>query len=58
VFAQHGVENQIVFGGISELQERTIGALTYELTGEPARIDAALAALAAQGIAHDEEAAA
>ncbi|GAA2080465.1 methionine ABC transporter ATP-binding protein [Pseudolysinimonas kribbensis] len=58
VFAEHGVENQIVFGGISELQERTIGALTYELTGEPARIDAALAALAAQGIAHDEEAAA
>jgi len=58
VFAEHGVENQIVFGGISELQERTIGALTYELTGEAARIDAALAALAAQGIVHDEEEAA
>jgi D-methionine transport system ATP-binding protein len=54
-FAQHGVENQIVYGGISELQERTIGALTYELTGAAASVDAALSALTAQGIQHVEE---
>jgi len=55
VFAEHAVENQIVYGGISELQERSIGALTYELTGPQASVDAALAALTAQGIEHLEE---
>jgi D-methionine transport system ATP-binding protein len=54
-FAAHGVENEIIFGGISELQERSIGALTYELTGEDARIDAALAALRAEGVQLAEE---
>jgi D-methionine transport system ATP-binding protein len=57
-FAEHRVENQIVFGGISELQERSIGSLTYELTGDPVDVDAALAALEGQGIAFAEEAAA
>ncbi|MGN6125248.1 MAG: methionine ABC transporter ATP-binding protein [Humibacter sp.] len=56
VFAEHGVDNQIVYGGISELQERTIGALTYELTGAQEAVDAALAALTAQGIRYIEEA--
>jgi D-methionine transport system ATP-binding protein len=55
VFAEHRVENQIVFGGISELQERSIGALTYELTGAAADVDAALAALEGQGIGFIEE---
>lgn len=55
VFGEHGLENQIVFGGISELQERTIGALTYELVGSDAEVDAALAALREQGIEVVEE---
>ncbi|MFC4242583.1 methionine ABC transporter ATP-binding protein [Gryllotalpicola reticulitermitis] len=55
VFAEHHVENQIVYGGISELQERSIGALTYELTGPQASVDGALAALTAQGIDYAEE---
>ncbi len=55
VFAQHGVENEIVFGGISELQERTIGSLTYELTGSAPAVDAALDDLRAQGIDVIEE---
>jgi D-methionine transport system ATP-binding protein len=54
-FAARGVENEVVFGGISELQNRSVGALTYELTGPDAAIDDALADLAAQGIqAFDE----
>jgi D-methionine transport system ATP-binding protein len=55
IFAEYGVENQIVFGGISELQQRSIGALTYELTGDDAAITAALAALDEQGISYDDE---
>jgi len=55
IFAEHRVENQIVFGGISELQERSIGALTYELTGDPVDVEAALAALEGQGIAFTED---
>ncbi|WP_022881975.1 methionine ABC transporter ATP-binding protein [Gryllotalpicola ginsengisoli] len=54
-FADHGVENEIVFGGIGELQERSIGALTYELTGADAAIDAALDALRARGVDLVEE---
>ncbi|GAB3409713.1 methionine ABC transporter ATP-binding protein [Schumannella luteola] len=49
-FEQHRVGDTIVFGGISELQNRAIGALTYELTGAESDIDAALAALAADGV--------
>ncbi|TPW72997.1 methionine ABC transporter ATP-binding protein [Schumannella sp. 10F1B-5-1] len=50
ILGEHRVGSTIVFGGISELQNRSIGALTYELTGADADIDAALAALDAQGI--------
>ena len=56
-FAEHGVENQIVYGGIGELQERTIGALTYELTGAQASVDRALAALRELGIDYVDESA-
>ncbi len=54
-FASRGVENEVVFGGISELQNRSVGALTYELRGADAAVDAALADLAAQGIEAFEE---
>lgn len=58
VFAAHGVDGEIVFGGIGEIQERSIGALTYELVGADAPVDAALAALRAEGVELVEEAAA
>jgi D-methionine transport system ATP-binding protein len=32
-FAAHGVGEQLVFGGISEIAERPVGALTYALDG-------------------------
>jgi D-methionine transport system ATP-binding protein len=32
-FAAHGVGEQLVFGGISEIDERPVGALTYALDG-------------------------
>ena len=58
VLAANGVDSELVFGGISEVQERAIGALTYELaprTGGAGGIDAALIALTAAGIAWTEE---
>jgi len=54
-FAKHGVGGELVYGGISDLQEKPIGALTYELTGADAAIDAALAELRAEGIGYVEE---
>jgi D-methionine transport system ATP-binding protein len=32
-FAAHGIAEQLVFGGISEIAERPVGALTYALDG-------------------------
>ncbi|ARC57796.1 Methionine import ATP-binding protein MetN 2 [Frondihabitans sp. 762G35] len=55
IFTRHGVTTELVFGGISELQERPIGALTYELTGPDDRIDSALADLTARSITWTEE---
>jgi D-methionine transport system ATP-binding protein len=55
VFAAQNVDAEIIFGGISELQERPIGALTYDLHGDPKKIEAALADLRAQGIEAVEE---
>jgi D-methionine transport system ATP-binding protein len=52
-FLAHNVAADIVFGGISELQERPVGSLTYELTGDD--VDAALAALRADGVDVIEE---
>ncbi|MCU1529109.1 MAG: methionine transporter ATP-binding protein [Frondihabitans sp.] len=56
IFTSETVDTELVFGGISELQERAIGALTYELTGDDDRVDAALAALTLRGITWTEEA--
>ncbi|GAA4264810.1 methionine ABC transporter ATP-binding protein [Frondihabitans peucedani] len=54
-FADAGVDAELVFGGISELQQRAIGALTYELSGSDAEIDRALGALTDRGITWNEE---
>lgn len=54
-FFAYGVAADVVFGGISELQERAVGSVTYELTGPDDGIDAALAALRADGVDVTEE---
>lgn len=54
-FLQHQVAADIVFGGISELQDRPVGSLTFELTGSPDGVDGALAALRADGVDLVEE---
>ncbi|MFC5744403.1 methionine ABC transporter ATP-binding protein [Actinomadura rugatobispora] len=48
-FLRHQVTAEIVFGGIGELQDRPVGSLTFELTGPPGAVDAALAALRDDG---------
>ncbi|GAA4584683.1 methionine ABC transporter ATP-binding protein [Planotetraspora phitsanulokensis] len=54
-FLDHQVAAEIVFGGISELQERPVGGLTFELTGPDGAVDTALAALRADGVDLIEE---
>ncbi|VXB50028.1 methionine ABC transporter (ATP-binding protein) [Arthrobacter sp. 9V] len=44
-FARHGVGSSVVFGGVTEIQNKILGTLTYELTGSETAIDAALAEL-------------
>ena len=39
----HGVRSEIVFGGVTEVGSRPLGSLTFELVGEPAAVEAALA---------------
>ncbi|MBT0769998.1 ATP-binding cassette domain-containing protein [Kineosporia sp. J2-2] len=46
-FIKRDVEAEIVFGGISELQERPVGSLTFALTGDDGAVDNALSALRA-----------
>lgn len=55
VFAEHGVEWEIIYGGISELQDRSVGSLTYELTGAAGDVEAALAHLGADGVDVSQE---
>ncbi|WNI18856.1 methionine ABC transporter ATP-binding protein [Actinacidiphila sp. ITFR-21] len=55
VFLDHKVAAEIVFGGIGELQERPVGSLTFDLVGTAAAVDAALAALRADGVDLIEE---
>ncbi|NAZ82586.1 ATP-binding cassette domain-containing protein [Kineococcus sp. R8] len=54
-FADAGVRTELVHGGVAELRERRIGSLTYETTGSPAAVDAALDALRRHGIRTEEE---
>ena len=39
----HGVRAEIVFGGVTEVGARPLGSLTFELAGEPAAVEAAIA---------------
>lgn len=70
-FRAAGVTAELVYGGVGEIRERRIGSLTYELSAPAdatgaagsapsgaAAIDAAIAALRADGVTTDEEAAA
>lgn len=54
-FLQQGVAAEIIFGGITELQDRPVGSLTFELTGPDAAIDSALSTLRADGIDLSED---
>jgi len=47
VAREHGVDINVVYGGVSELQSRLFGSLTIELLGEDAAIDSAIADLRA-----------
>jgi D-methionine transport system ATP-binding protein len=55
VFAEHVVGSEIIYGGISELQDRSVGSLTYELTGDYRAISAALGQLRMRGVVLVEE---
>ena len=44
---EHGVRFELVFGGIEEVQGETFGNLTLALDGDPAAVDAAVAAVRA-----------
>lgn len=55
VFTGCGIGSEIIFGGISELQERSIGSLTYELSGPAGHIASALEQLRSRGITLVEE---
>ncbi|AEV85642.1 methionine ABC transporter ATP-binding protein [Actinoplanes sp. SE50] len=54
VFLDRQVAAELIFGGISELQERAVGSLTFELTGSADGIDGALADLRAAGVSVEE----
>jgi D-methionine transport system ATP-binding protein len=43
----HGIDFNVVYGGIDELQSRLFGSLTVELLGSDAKVDAAIADLRA-----------
>ena len=47
VLLEHGVRFELVYGGIEEVQGETFGNLTLALDGEPAAVDAAVAAVGA-----------
>jgi D-methionine transport system ATP-binding protein len=54
-FAENAIEPEIIFGGISELQDRSVGSLTYELNGTAAGVERALEQLRSAGVAVVEE---
>ncbi len=53
--SEHGVDGEIVFGSIFELQGQNLGHLTYALTGSAEHVNAALGALRANGFELIEE---
>lgn len=42
LIARHGISSGLLYGGIDTVQDIAIGAMTYEFTGDEARIDAFL----------------
>ncbi len=44
----HGLRSEIVYGGVTEVDSRPLGSLTFELVGEPAAVDAALSEVRAR----------
>ena len=42
VAREHGIDFNVVYGGVSELQSRLFGSLTVELLGDDAAVDAAI----------------
>jgi D-methionine transport system ATP-binding protein len=54
-FLDRQVAAEIVYGGISELQERPVGSLTFELQGTDEAIDAAITTLRGTGLDVTEE---
>ncbi len=50
----HGVRFEIIFGGISALQDRSFGSLTLELTGPEVGVDNLIAALRHVTRVHEE----
>ena len=44
-FSDHGVQFEVVYGGIGAIQERSFGSLTLELDGPEASVDALIAQL-------------
>jgi len=53
IFSSHSVDAEVVFGGITEVGARPVGALTFEITGPPVMVDAAVAELLAQSEGED-----
>jgi D-methionine transport system ATP-binding protein len=53
VLRAHGVDGTIVFGGITEIDERPFGSLTVELGGDGAAIEALIAELRQTTDVHD-----
>jgi D-methionine transport system ATP-binding protein len=49
----HGVDGSIVFGGITEIDERPFGSLTVELGGDDRAIEALIAELRSTTDVHD-----
>ncbi|GAA4510180.1 methionine ABC transporter ATP-binding protein [Brevibacterium yomogidense] len=49
ILDRHGVTGTVVYGDVAEVQNRPLGTLTYELTGESEAVAAAAAALADGG---------
>ena len=44
-FRSHGVDGSVVYGGITDVGDRPLGSLTFELSGPDASVDALLAEL-------------
>lgn len=54
-FSEHSVDSEIIFGGISELQDRSVGSLTYELSGESDAVQRSIDRLRSDGVVVAEE---